>query len=180
MGIGGAYPRDCRASGRRNPVRPAGRGPRATLGRPWGCSSAGRAPRSHRGGQGFESPHLHHPNPDYVVRARSGTPSARSSAEGQDVHCKSTRPTRPRYVDASRRVAPSRHANDRCAEPREPSLDGGVGALRAMRSGGPSHPGRWTHDLPDLPVCLGALLAIHPARSGRPRSGRCPAPPRGT
>ena len=29
--------------------------------RPWGCSSAGRAPRSHRGGQGFESPHLHHP-----------------------------------------------------------------------------------------------------------------------
>lgn len=25
----------------------------------WGCSSAGRAPRSHRGGQGFESPHLH-------------------------------------------------------------------------------------------------------------------------
>jgi hypothetical protein len=32
--------------------------PRAAL--PWGCSSAGRAPRSHRGGQGFESPHLHH------------------------------------------------------------------------------------------------------------------------
>lgn len=28
----------------------------------WGCSSAGRAPRSHRGGQGFESPHLHHPS----------------------------------------------------------------------------------------------------------------------
>ena len=27
---------------------------------PWGCSSVGRAPRSHRGGQGFESPHLHH------------------------------------------------------------------------------------------------------------------------
>jgi hypothetical protein len=26
---------------------------------PWGCSSVGRAPRSHRGGQGFESPHLH-------------------------------------------------------------------------------------------------------------------------
>ncbi len=24
-----------------------------------GCSSAGRAPRSHRGGRGFESPHLH-------------------------------------------------------------------------------------------------------------------------
>src|SRR4029079_16653738 len=28
--------------------------------RPWGCGSAGRAPRSHGGGQGFESPHLHH------------------------------------------------------------------------------------------------------------------------
>ena len=26
----------------------------------WGCSSAGRALRSHRRGQGFESPHLHH------------------------------------------------------------------------------------------------------------------------
>jgi hypothetical protein len=34
----------------RRPARPV----------PWGCSSAGRAPRSHRGGQGFESPHLHH------------------------------------------------------------------------------------------------------------------------
>ncbi len=32
---------------------------RASQGAPWGCSSAGRAPRSHRGGQGFESPHLH-------------------------------------------------------------------------------------------------------------------------
>ena len=28
----------------------------------WGCSSIGRAPRSQRGGQGFESPHLHHPS----------------------------------------------------------------------------------------------------------------------
>ncbi len=25
----------------------------------WGCSSAGRAPASHAGGQGFKSPHLH-------------------------------------------------------------------------------------------------------------------------
>src|SRR4026208_2052918 len=33
--------------------------------RPWGCSSAGRAPRSHRGGQGFESPHLHHLPTDF-------------------------------------------------------------------------------------------------------------------
>src|SRR5450759_2727196 len=33
----------------------------------WGCSSAGRAPRSHRGGQGFESPHLHQ-----TSRAMSG------------------------------------------------------------------------------------------------------------
>ena len=38
--------------------RPAA--PQARDRRPWGCSSAGRAPRSHRGGQGFESPHLHH------------------------------------------------------------------------------------------------------------------------
>lgn len=27
--------------------------------RAWGCSSAGRAPRSQRGGRGFEPPHLH-------------------------------------------------------------------------------------------------------------------------
>src|SRR5688500_7267709 len=27
---------------------------------PWGCSSAGRAPPLQGGGQGFESPHLHH------------------------------------------------------------------------------------------------------------------------
>ena len=26
----------------------------------WGCSSVGRAPASHAGGQGFNSPHLHH------------------------------------------------------------------------------------------------------------------------
>jgi putative membrane protein len=42
-------------------LTPEREGSRATLRRPWGCSSAGRAPRSHRGGQGFESPHLHHP-----------------------------------------------------------------------------------------------------------------------
>ena len=29
---------------------------------PWGCSSAGRASRSQRGGRGFESHHLHHGN----------------------------------------------------------------------------------------------------------------------
>ena len=40
---------------------------------PWGCSSAGRAPRSHRGGQGFESPHLHHRRLlTRVVRAAPG------------------------------------------------------------------------------------------------------------
>ena len=26
----------------------------------WGCSSAGRAPALQAGGQGFDSPHLHH------------------------------------------------------------------------------------------------------------------------
>ena len=48
----------------------------ASAGSRWGCSSAGRAPRSHRGGQGFESPHLHHlphPGPSYrCPRAPSG------------------------------------------------------------------------------------------------------------
>ena len=33
----------------------------AALGSPfWGCSSAGRAPALQAGGQGFDSPHLHH------------------------------------------------------------------------------------------------------------------------
>jgi hypothetical protein len=57
-------------------------GPRATLRarfraatpRSWGCSSAGRAPRSHRGGQGFESPHLHHLPPTPTILQRSGPP----------------------------------------------------------------------------------------------------------
>ena len=44
-------------------LSPRSRVPRSVAARcepSWGCSSAGRAPRSHRGGQGFESPHLHH------------------------------------------------------------------------------------------------------------------------
>ena len=45
----------------------------------WGCSSAGRAPRSHRGGQGFESPHLHH-FPDVLgALAEAGPGSAEPS-----------------------------------------------------------------------------------------------------
>ena len=39
----------------------AGRGTRAGVDdKGWGCSSAGRAPRSQRGGRRFESDHLHH------------------------------------------------------------------------------------------------------------------------
>ena len=30
---------------------------------PWGCSSVGRAPALHAGGQGFDSPQLHHHDP---------------------------------------------------------------------------------------------------------------------
>src|SRR3989442_1429859 len=30
----------------------------------WGCSSVGGGRRSQRGGQGFNSPHLHHPSLD--------------------------------------------------------------------------------------------------------------------
>ena len=30
---------------------------------PWGCSSVGRAPALQAGGQGFESPQLHHHHP---------------------------------------------------------------------------------------------------------------------
>jgi hypothetical protein len=40
----------------------------------WGCSSAGRAPRSHRGGQGFESPHLHQPPAPLPIRGCAARP----------------------------------------------------------------------------------------------------------
>ena len=32
----------------------------------WGCSSAGRAPALHAGGQEFEPPHLHHAYVNFV------------------------------------------------------------------------------------------------------------------
>ncbi len=45
----------------------------------WGCSAAGSAPRSHRGGQGFESPQLHREEgPRY---ATGGPPRCRGSPE---------------------------------------------------------------------------------------------------
>lgn len=52
---------------------------------PWGCSSAGRASRSQRGGRGFESHHLHHGNsigarpqalPRFCIKAKNGFPTA--------------------------------------------------------------------------------------------------------
>ena len=61
---------------------------------PWGCSSAGRASRSQRGGRGFESHHLHHGNSDgagshdpapLFMRAilRGATRSARAGWRGR-------------------------------------------------------------------------------------------------
>ncbi len=52
---------------------------------PWGCSSAGRALRSHRRGQGFESPHLHHssdvrPADSFAAEAAAAAQAAGSSA----------------------------------------------------------------------------------------------------
>jgi hypothetical protein len=58
----------------------------------WGCGSVGRAPRSHRGGQGFESPQLHyssHPYHQSGPRSRTspGRPALRpypiSASEGK-------------------------------------------------------------------------------------------------
>ena len=49
---------------------------------PWGCSSAGRAPRSHRGGQGFESPHLHqHPRPRRAASDGAGQAGRRAATD---------------------------------------------------------------------------------------------------
>ena len=63
---------------------------------PWGCSSAGRALRSHRRGQGFESPHLHQLLRRGAVRAvpqgtrasvndRKGDPQPESDATADPV-----------------------------------------------------------------------------------------------
>ena len=49
-----------RAARETGPDRPPISGRRVD--RPWGCSSAGRAPAWHAGGRGFESPQLHHPS----------------------------------------------------------------------------------------------------------------------
>src|SRR5450631_1551594 len=40
---------------------------------PWGCGAAGSAPRSQRGGQGFESPQLHRYHHRSKALSRSGT-----------------------------------------------------------------------------------------------------------
>ena len=62
-GIGrGRTSQDDRGARPTRATTPTGPAPAASATDPWGCSSAGRAPRSHRGGQGFESPHLHHPH----------------------------------------------------------------------------------------------------------------------
>jgi hypothetical protein len=88
-------------------------GSTARLGRSWGCSSAGRAPRSHRGGQGFESPHLHH-----LPRLRPGRPPATRSSARRD------RPRRPRdrprnqRIDSARFTRPGAHTTAARAGPR--------------------------------------------------------------
>ena len=83
----------------------------------WGCSSAGRAPRSHRGGQGFESPHLHqppctfppptwrHPDPGVTPRVRSATrgPSDSASANAFAIEAR-----RDRLCDRRPAPAPAR------------------------------------------------------------------------
>ncbi len=38
----------------------------------WGCSSVGRAPALQAGGQGFESPHLHHHHFQHCPRSSAG------------------------------------------------------------------------------------------------------------
>jgi hypothetical protein len=49
--------------------------PLSSNGRDRGCSSVGRAPQSHCGGQGFESPQLHHHRPN--LRGRLKNPGNR-------------------------------------------------------------------------------------------------------
>jgi asparagine synthase (glutamine-hydrolysing) len=68
----------------------------------WGCSSAGRAPALQAGGQGFESPHLHHREQGYAAlsacnRAKEPMPGLTVVA-GSDVHASAV-------LDAARSVA---------------------------------------------------------------------------
>jgi hypothetical protein len=49
----------------------------------WACSSVGRAPRSQRGGQGFEPPHVHHSK----QTKRSTCGEALRGLESQNIGC---------------------------------------------------------------------------------------------
>jgi hypothetical protein len=107
-------PWDCELSNRRSvssiPAAVAGpararlspRSGRCSGSSPWGCSSAGRAPRSHRGGQGFESPHLHHsPSRSWPLRAtaasaRGGAPRPRLGPRQSAPRSRHARATPPR------------------------------------------------------------------------------------
>ena len=56
---------------------------------PWGCSSAGRASRSQRGGRGFESLHLHHGSSGRskaIPACFFLAPSEAKRLTGQDAH----------------------------------------------------------------------------------------------
>ena len=80
----------------------------------WGGSSVGRASRSQRGGQGFESPSLHHPSKDVpIIRPRLHAPAFwfiylvrhQGWAHQQTLHQgtaqpKARPPLRPRLEDA--------------------------------------------------------------------------------
>ena len=95
-------------------------GPAILAGWPWGCSSAGRAPRSHRGGQGFESPHLHHPTHFEFGRLRraghASSPHAlvRPTARGCRTAASSDRPESARRTwSRSGRLEHSRRASER-------------------------------------------------------------------
>ncbi len=67
----------------RTPVPPAGRG----------CSSVGRAPQSHCGGQGFKSPQLHqsHPPPACPIAPRSSRTATPKLSPGPGRFCTSGR-----------------------------------------------------------------------------------------
>ena len=74
-------PDPCPGGSTRSPcytLRPVRR-PRGDRLTRWGCSSAGRAPRSHRGGQGFESPHLHHRSTSGAWPCRATAPPVRAA-----------------------------------------------------------------------------------------------------
>ena len=115
--------------------------PRVSLGRPWGCSSAGRASGWQSEGRGFDSPQLHH-LPTQRLTSGFGDPARR----GPDLE------NAPARVSTGRRGPRPEQADRPHGRPRPPLVSLLQRRVHAGVSVGPPFPRR---------LCAPAI--VHPA-----------------